>query len=164
MSSEEDKRRKKLEYLRGWRERNPGYWEEWRKKNPGYRKEWRKKNPTKARKQTREAYRTWSKKEGNKEKKRVAKMLRVYGLTQDGFMLLVSSQGGRCAICDGVFESRRDTHIDHDHKTGKLRAILCAFCNRGLGSFRDDPVRLIKAARYLRTHTGVASTKCLAPA
>ena len=64
---------------------------------------------------------------------------------------MFADQGGVCAIC-GTAEwgGRYDRpHTDHDHATGIFRGILCDFCNRGLGMFRDDPARLRAAAAYL---------------
>lgn len=56
-----------------------------------------------------------------------------------------------CWIC-GIKETGRwgTLHIDHCHTTGKVRGMLCAGCNRGLGYFDDDPERLKAAAKYLR--------------
>ena len=50
-----------------------------------------------------------------------------------------------CVIC----ESQETLVVDHDHKTGKIRGMLCNHCNRGLGHFRDDPTLLEFAAQYL---------------
>ena len=51
-----------------------------------------------------------------------------------------------CIICG----SDETLVVDHDHKTGKIRGMLCNHCNRGLGHFRDDPELLEFAAIYLR--------------
>lgn len=50
-----------------------------------------------------------------------------------------------CVICG----SKEKLVIDHDHKTNKIRGMLCNHCNRGLGHFRDDPMLLEFAAQYL---------------
>jgi hypothetical protein len=50
-----------------------------------------------------------------------------------------------CVICG----SQEPLVVDHDHKTGKIRGMLCNHCNRGLGHFRDDPTLLEFAAQYL---------------
>ncbi len=42
-----------------------------------------------------------------------------------------------------------DMHIDHDHKTGEIRGVLCGGCNVALGSARDDPELLRNLAAYL---------------
>jgi len=43
----------------------------------------------------------------------------------------------------------RGKHIDHNHETGFTRGVLCARCNNGLGLFKDNPVNLRAAARFL---------------
>lgn len=58
-------------------------------------------------------------------------------------------QHGLCGICGGAFKNPFDGMIDHDHRTGDLRGLLCQNCNRGLGMFRDSIELLIRAAEYL---------------
>lgn len=73
-----------------------------------------------------------------------------YGLTLEGFNALVEKQHGRCAICFDKPEGL--LHVDHDHSTGKVRALLCGRCNRGIGLFLEDTSRLGAAAAYLESH------------
>jgi len=51
----------------------------------------------------------------------------------------------QCVICG----AEEKLVVDHDHKTGQVRGMLCNHCNRGLGHFRDDPMLLEFAAQYL---------------
>jgi hypothetical protein len=53
-----------------------------------------------------------------------------------------------CMIC-GIFVNGKNFHIDHDHKTGKVRGKLCHKCNLGLGMFKDNIDILKQAIRYL---------------
>jgi hypothetical protein len=55
---------------------------------------------------------------------------------------------GKCAIC-GTGKVGRNHALDHDHRTMKIRGILCLSCNVGLGHFKDDPDLLRKAIDYL---------------
>jgi hypothetical protein len=85
---------------------------------------------------------------------KVNKMFKIkkkYGLTEEQYYALIAGQGGRCAICGTNFSElkERHVHVDHDHKTNKVRGILCTRCNVGLGYFRDDPVLLEHAIYYL---------------
>lgn len=75
-----------------------------------------------------------------------------YGLTWDEFDLIFATQDGRCAICGGKPRKYR-LSVDHDHKTGEIRGLLCSRCNHKLlGSANDDPARLRKAADYLEAY------------
>lgn len=71
-------------------------------------------------------------------------------VSEDDFNRL-ESQG--CAIC-GTLEwpgHHGSAHIDHDHKTGEFRGILCMECNTGIGKFKDSPDLLRRAIEYLAT-------------
>ena len=76
-----------------------------------------------------------------------------YGLTAEGFAAMVEAQAGLCSICTEPMKPGSGTHIDHCHKTGKVRSLLCPNCNQGIGRFLDDPTRLESAADYLRGHS-----------
>jgi recombination endonuclease VII len=77
-----------------------------------------------------------------------------YGITLEEYNELLRKQGGVCLICEAAPAEIRNGKIvsfpvDHDHKTGKVRGILCGFCNRGLGSFKDSKEFLERAIKYL---------------
>jgi hypothetical protein len=78
------------------------------------------------------------------------KMRKQYGISKKQFTELLEFQGGGCAICAKPIEKlRRRMNIDHDHKTGKVRGILCSGCNTGLGHLGDTVDGLKKALYYL---------------
>lgn len=74
---------------------------------------------------------------------------RRYGITAADADAMLEAQGGVCAIC----RSAPAVHVDHDHVTGAVRALLCFNCNGGLGQFKDDPEVLHAAAYYVQFHT-----------
>lgn len=86
-------------------------------------------------------------------KKKIAMRGRLkyyYGITIDEYNSLFVKQQGCCAIC-GKHQSEfeRALYVDHDHKTGKVRGLLCHKCNVGIGMFGDNKTLLIEAAKYL---------------
>lgn len=90
--------------------------------------------------------------ESNKHRNKDNNLKRLYKITESEYNQMFTKQGGLCSIC-----SRPENHmgralsVDHDHKTGKVRGLLCNSCNRGLGLFLDEPERLRKAASYLES-------------
>ena len=79
--------------------------------------------------------------------------LKKYGMTVGEYEDMVAAQEGRCAICGTTKPGSNGAVswcVDHCHKTGAVRGLLCMGCNVGLGKFRDDPGLLEKAAAYLR--------------
>lgn len=75
--------------------------------------------------------------------------LRKYGLSVDEFEAMWVSQGGRCSACHDVLVDGPATHIDHCHKTGVVRGILCRSCNVALGQLGDDPIRIQGLLMYI---------------
>lgn len=58
------------------------------------------------------------------------------GVTEDEYARLLKVQGGGCAICGNTPKTRR-LHVDHDHKTGAVRGLLCYRCNRNIPTYAD---------------------------
>ena len=78
-----------------------------------------------------------------------------YGIDKTKYDDLLNKQSGLCAIClkpemgkngSGKIEC---LSIDHNHMSGTVRGLLCGDCNRGLGLFKDNPIALRMAAKYL---------------
>jgi Recombination endonuclease VII len=74
--------------------------------------------------------------------------IRSYGITVEEYDDMLESQGGGCYIC-GIGPVGRALDIDHDHRTGKVRGLLCSNHNRALGLLGDDPDLLLAAHTYL---------------
>lgn len=70
----------------------------------------------------------------------------LYGVDDITVRAILRAQDGLCKIC----AEKPATHLDHDHKTGRVRTMLCGACNQGLGLFRDDLKILETAIRYLK--------------
>ena len=82
-----------------------------------------------------------------KERKDYPTSYHLYGIKPKDYRFLMSKQAGCCAICYS-FDVKK-LSIDHDHKTGKVRGLLCGHCNLGLGQFRNNPMYLLEAVKYL---------------
>jgi hypothetical protein len=81
------------------------------------------------------------------------------GIDAQRYQDMLREQNGVCAIChkpetapDKASGKTKDLAIDHDHKTGAVRALLCSACNTALGLFNDDPALLAKAQQYVLKH------------
>ena len=77
--------------------------------------------------------------------------IKKYGITVARYEELLVEQGNACAICSIRFA--RAPHIDHDHITGAVRALLCFNCNAGIGQFGDNIEVMKKAVIYLESFT-----------
>lgn len=78
---------------------------------------------------------------------------RIYGLTEEQYASMLAVQGGKCALCGGCASrskaGRLQFRVDHCHKTGVVRGLLCAGCNTGLALLGDTPDSLRKALIYV---------------
>ena len=71
--------------------------------------------------------------------------------SHESYLQMLEEQQGCCAICRQKELSKKTRlFVDHDHKTGKIRGLLCHKCNAGLGMFSDSIDFLLKASQYLR--------------
>lgn len=75
--------------------------------------------------------------------------LKKYGLTFEEYLEQLVRQGERCAICRTKDPGLKGFAVDHDHKSGSVRGLLCGRCNTALGSFKEDPNLLKVAALYV---------------
>lgn len=71
-----------------------------------------------------------------------------YNITELQYEQMHQRQDGRCRICNSK-ETYKRLAVDHSHKTGKVRGLLCEDCNLGLGKFKDDIALLKIAIQYL---------------
>lgn len=104
-------------------------------------REWRAKNPIEV------ATRYKNRVKENPDRVR-ARKLKQYGLSLQDVAEMFVRQAGKCAICAGVMVKQC---VDHCHKTGKVRGLLCHGCNIGLGGFKDSSEALLAAITYLDT-------------
>lgn len=74
----------------------------------------------------------------NSETKYAAHIRRTYGLTLSEYKALVDAQENKCAICQRPHKNGYRLHVDHDHTTGKVRALLCYTCNGFLGWYEQQ--------------------------
>jgi hypothetical protein len=74
-----------------------------------------------------------------------------YGLTPEQYEAMVKDQDNLCAICKLPPRGRWGRlHVDHCHKTGVVRGLLCFRCNAMLGHAEDNPIVLQAVIDYLR--------------
>ena len=87
--------------------------------------------------------------ENGKMKRRQHGLKHLYGITLDDYDRMLVEQNNCCAICKSPEPGHLHFSVDHDHKTGKLRGLLCNNCNRGLGMLGDNVERIKRALEYL---------------
>jgi hypothetical protein len=86
----------------------------------------------------------------NPTQARSTKLMKAFGITHEDYLDLKGSD--ECFICDKPCKTGRHLAIDHDHKLGHIRGLLCSNCNRGLGMFQDNLDLLVKATQYMTNY------------
>jgi Recombination endonuclease VII len=80
--------------------------------------------------------------------------LRRYGLTFAQKQDMLTSQGNQCACCGSPDpRGKNGWHVDHCHATGRVRGLLCLYCNVALGKVEDSVERLEALIKYLEKHS-----------
>lgn len=81
---------------------------------------------------------------------------KMYNITLAQYQELWEESNGKCWVCGWTWVAgKRRLSVDHDHKTGLIRGLLCYTCNKGLGVFRDRVDALLGAAAYLQSNWSV---------
>ena len=86
----------------------------------------------------------------NQIQRKVSCIRHNYALSKKKYLDLFVIQDYKCILCGSEIKPfTRKSHIDHCHKTNKVRGILCNKCNLGLGMFKENVDILNKAISYL---------------
>ena len=80
------------------------------------------------------------------------RLKRKYGISIDEYNIFLERQDNKCSMCECEFSDslKRRLCVDHCHKTGKIRGLLCFNCNTVLGKVNDDVHILLNAVNYLK--------------
>lgn len=89
----------------------------------------------------------WYKRSSNSELRRKYKLKNRYGMSIEDYKKMCDLQNDACAICKRHVVEK--LHVDHCHETNKVRGLLCSYCNKGLGCFKDNIENLKTACEYL---------------
>ena len=149
----------KLAYLRAWRRQNV---DRVRANNEKYRalhrdemnaadRAARRRMSPRELAAARERSRQWY--ANNRERSFFSSLQRKYGLSIGQWQAMLNEQRGRCASCRFVFTNDSKytkPHVDHCHRTGKVRGLICSPCNLTLGTVGESIDRLQGLIRYLR--------------
>jgi hypothetical protein len=93
----------------------------------------------------------------NPEKIRDTKLKQTYGVGIEYFNVKLKEQDGVCAGCGRNYKVKWrgkevEMSLDHNHKTGEPRGVLCIKCNRGLGLLEENPQTMLNLIEYINKH------------
>ena len=134
--------------------------QKWHQENKESRKQYDRKRYPKRKESILASNKVWRTNNKNKWTLSVknANYKRKYGITLEEYNGRKKRQCNACAICGKEETARwrgtlRSLSIDHDHKTGRIRGLLCTKCNIALGNVNDDIGILAKMMEYLKMET-----------
>lgn len=80
--------------------------------------------------------------------------MRAHGITLKQKEEMILNQDNKCLICEIDLRqlNTKKVHVDHDHKTNKIRGILCHYCNTALGFLEEDLEKVYKLAEYVKKY------------
>ena len=162
-------------YQREWREKNAAYQLEWQQNNKAkccaYQQKWRENNVDKVKEykqeynannqdKRRESKRKWDAANAerlkqhramNKKDAALSHLKRKYGLTEEGFLQMLAAQNNACNICKKPLAATilgKHKSVEHCHKTGRIRGIVCQRCNMFMSFIDQDNFNeLLRSAR-----------------
>lgn len=150
---------RKAAYNKAYREAN-------REALSAYQKKWRQENQSSILEEKKKYYREnrdqilskqklyWDNRTEKQRNKVVERQIaKKYGLSLEEYNQKSSSQGDVCKICQKKCSTGKRLAVDHNHKTGQVRGLLCGRCNLILGRAEELPDLLRKAADYLEAYS-----------
>lgn len=85
-----------------------------------------------------------------KEMNRALSLKKKFGISVEQYDNMLIAQNGVCAICHGLNGNKHNLAVDHDHKTGAIRQLLCQRCNTSIGLLEEDTALLQKMIDYIK--------------
>lgn len=154
----EVKKQSYREYTRRWAEKNQQHVQEYAQKHYIENKQRHLERGEEWRKQNRESdnqrrYKHYVENKQVHDEARWRHYMKRHGMTLNDYENMLSKQDGKCAICGSHKSGKKNSNrlsIDHCHKTGKVRGLLCQQCNLGIGCLKDDITILENALAYLQ--------------
>jgi hypothetical protein len=95
----------------------------------------------------------------NKKYQKEYHMRKKYNLSLEDYNKMLAEQEHKCKLCgiDEVYSGKKGLVVDHNHKTGQIRSLLCGNCNTALGSFKENEKIILNAVDYLRSYSLIST-------
>lgn len=129
----------------------------WREENPERYRELTRRHAEANREKVKDRSRRWYAENRDRAAETTRRnRLKRYDLTPEQFAEMLAGQDSRCLICEQQMDP---PVVDHSHRDGSVRGLLCRQCNSAIGLLQDDPAILARAIEYLtRSSSGATST------